>query len=126
MEHHKLAQFAMVVFLIFISITVSSMLAFSSIYFYLIGWFTNEKELKKLSTVINNFCRKIRFQELKFTSKGMYKWGLINIGVQFFMGLISVGFTWSIMIIVMFTIPLFLGISSTEENVEKLKQRFYA
>lgn len=121
MEHHKLAQFAMIVSVILVSITLSPFLACISIYFYLIGWFTNKNEIAPLNESVNKYLRKINFEELKLTSKSVYKWGLVNICVQFFMAWVWISFLWSILIIVLFSGVFFLGIFSTKENIEELK-----
>lgn len=125
MEHHKLAQIAMIVSLILVSITLSPALACISIYFYLIGWFTNKNELVSLNEDINKYLRKINFEELKLTYISMYKWGLINIGVQFFLALVFVSFLWSILIIVLFSGIFVLGMSSTKGNLEVLNNRIW-
>ncbi len=114
MEHHKLAQLAMIVCVIFLSIT-SPVLAGIMIYFYFIGWFTNKNEHARFKT----FSNYLKIVGLK-TPEALYNWGLLNIIMQFVVAWTAVNFAWAIIILVTFSIGLFLGVSSTEENLKKI------
>jgi len=124
MEHHRTAQFAIIVTMIFIAITISPAISLYTLFLlYVIGWFTNEKEIATLNAFLNKQLTKLDF---KLTPKSTFNWGLINIGIQSVMGWILLGSTWGITVMIMYTVSFFLGIASTEENVNKLKQyRFY-